>query len=213
MFMTYDLRNVFVLGFMGLAVLVILFLLFSAFNLVSARAQNNTNKDTNNTAISQQSKNNNNSISFLTYREPDLGIKLKYPSNWIKEENGLERKMHSIARFFLMHTDVHDRTNTTFAELDIRIYAQNATTDILSEVKQINNHPSLVVLKSYQNPALGFLVLSALDKKLGLDELQFWRVIPTKQILVELLYVADPVDYSRYLAVAKKIMKSLEITH
>jgi hypothetical protein len=211
--MTYDRRNVFVLGLMGLAVLVILFLLFSAFNLVSVRAQNNTNKDTNNTAISQQSKNNNNSFSFLTYREPDIGIKLKYPSNWIKEENGLERKMHSIARFFLMHTDVHDRTNTTFAELDIRIYTQNATTDILSEVKQINNHPSLVILKSYQNPALGFFVLSALDKKLGLDELQIWRVIPTKQILVEMLFVADPVDYSRYLAVDKKIMKSLEITY
>jgi hypothetical protein len=213
MFVTYDRRNVFVLGLMGLAVLVILFLLFSALHLVLVRAQNNTNKDTNNAAISQQSKNNNNSISFLTYREPDLGIKLKYPSNWIKEENGLERKMHSIARFFLIHTDVHDRTNTTFAELDIRIYAQNATTDILSEVKQINTHPSQVILKSYHNPVLGFLVQSALDKKLGLEELQFWRVITTKQILVELLYVTDPVDYSRYLAVAKKIMQSLEITH
>jgi hypothetical protein len=212
-FTTYDRRNAYVLGLMGLAVLVILFLLFSAFNLVSVRAQNNTNKDTNNTTISQQSKNNNNSISFLNYREPDLGVKLKYPSNWLKEENGLERKMHSIARFFLMHTDVHDRTNTTFAELDIRIFAQNATTDILSEVKQINNNPSQVILKSYKKPALEFLVLSTLEKKLGLEELQVWSVIPTKQILVELLYVADPVDYSRYLAVAKKIMESLEITH
>ncbi|MDQ6864622.1 MAG: hypothetical protein M3044_12450, partial [Thermoproteota archaeon] len=120
-FATYNRGDVFVLGLMGLAVLVIMSLLLSASILVAVRAQNNTNKDANNATILQQSKNNNNSISFLTYREPDLGVKLQYPSNWLKQEAGLEKMMHSIARFFLMHTDVHDRTNTTFAELDVRI--------------------------------------------------------------------------------------------
>jgi hypothetical protein len=41
-----------------------------------------------------------------------------------------------------------------------------------------------------------------------LEELQIWSVNPTKHIL----YLADPLDYCRYLQVAKKIMQSLEIT-
>jgi hypothetical protein len=212
-FITYDRRNVFLLV-MGLTLTLTLFLLLSAYTLVDVRALNNTHKYANNTLFSQQSINNNNSISFLTYREPDLGIKMQYPSNWLKREDGLV--LHSIAAFFLMHTDLRDRTNTTFAELDIRIYAQNATSDILSEVRQINNHSNEVILNSYKNPTAqsGFLVLRTLDKKyrFGLEELQVWSVIPTKHILVEMLYLADPLDYSRYLQVAKKIMQSLEIT-
>jgi hypothetical protein len=210
-FTTHDRRNVFVLGLIGLAAAVILFLSVSYF-LVAVQAQDTVNY-ANNTIFSQQSNNSNNGLIFLTYREPDLGIKMQYPSNWLKQEDNL--LLHTIAAFFLTHTDVHDRTNTTFAQLNIRIYAQNATADILSEVRQINNHPNLVILNSYKNPTVssGFLVLRVLDKKygFGLEELQVWSVIQTKHILVELIYLADPLDYSRYLPVAKKAMQSLEI--
>ena len=211
-FTTHDRRNVFVLGFIGLAAVVILFLLLS-YILAAVRVQATTNY-AKNTIFSQQSKNGSDGMIFLTYREPDLGIKIQYPSKWTKLEDNL--LLHTIAAFFLMHTDVHDRTNTTFAQLNIRIYAQNATADILSEVKQINNHPNLVILNSYKNPTAqsGFLVLRVLDKKyrFGLEELQVWSVIQTKHILVELRFLADPLDYSRYLPVAKKAMQSLEIT-
>jgi hypothetical protein len=129
----------------------------------------------------------------------------------IKREDGLV--LHSIVAFFLMHIDLRDRTNTTFAELDIRIYAQNATTDILSEVRQINNHPNEVILNSYKNPTAqsGSLVLMARDKKyrFGIEELQVWTVIPPKHILVEMIYLADPLDNSRYLQVAKKLCDHL----
>lgn len=140
------------------------------------------------------------------------GIKLQCPSNWLKQEAGLV--LHFTAASFLIHTDVHDRMNSTFAELDIRIYVPNATTTSLSEFKQINTHQNEVILNSYKDPIAQseFLVLRTLDKKLGLEELQVWSVIPTQHILVEVLYLADLLDYSWHIPVTKKIMQSLEIT-
>ena len=44
-------------------------------------------------------------------------------------------------------------------------------------------------------------------------EMQVWTFIPSKNVLVELLYIAQPSKYSLYLPVVEKMIDSVEITH
>ena len=56
----------------------------------------------------------NKSSTFLAYDNPDFGIKLLYPSNWIKQEDNL---MHqTIVGFSLTHENIYDFANTTLAK-------------------------------------------------------------------------------------------------
>jgi hypothetical protein len=202
---TYDRLDMFVFGLIG-AVTLTLFLLIFSCSAQAIRADNNDPT----IHILQHPRNNNGSINFLTYREPDLGIKILYPSNWLKREVFLV--LHTVADFVLVHTDTHDRTNTTYAEFALRIFPQNSTLDVLSVAKQINAHNKESILNSYKDPAAksGFLVLRTFNNKSMLEELQVWTTLPTKHIIVERLYIADRLNYARYLPVAEKIIQSYQ---
>lgn len=79
----------------------------------------------------------------LTYQNHDFGIKMQYPSNWTKREDNLG--LHTIVAFSLIHQDIYDFTNSTLAELDLRLYIapQNETfakmnIDQVNDIGQIN---------------------------------------------------------------------------
>ena len=77
--------------------------------------------------MSRQAAGKNSNSTFLTYQSPDFQIKMRYPSNWTKQEDSLAK--HTIVGFSLIHQDIYDFTNTTLAEVDLRVYSspQNET--------------------------------------------------------------------------------------
>ncbi len=209
--------------FMSLLVLSIL--LYS--NIEPALAQSKTNNGNSNASNSSGvaipatgssgAAPNIKNITILTYENPDFGIKMQYPANWIKLEDNL--LLHTLAAFQLIQENVYDFTNTTLAELDLRVYTapQNETYAKLN-ISQINTRGQMVI-SHYKNDTttLGGLpaikIVNYFFGDVTQKEMQVWTFIPSKNVLVELLYIAQPSKYSLYLPVVEKMIDSVEITH
>ena len=142
---------------------------------------------------------------------------MQYPSNWIKLEDNL--LLHTLAAFQLIHENIYDFTNTTLAELDLRVYTapQNETYAKLN-ISQIYTRGQMVI-SHYKNDTttLGGLpavkIINYFFGDVTQKEMQVWTFIPSKNVLVELLYIAQPSKYSLYLPVVEKMIDSVEITH
>ncbi len=153
--------------------------------------------------------------SPLTYQNPDFGIKLKYPSNWTKQEDGL--LLHTIVAFQLQHENIYDFTNTTLAEIDLRIY--NAPINETSAQLGINqvNTGGQTIIGYYKNSTTvlgGLPAIKILNYYFGditQKEMQIWTFIPNKHILFEVLYIASPSQFPLYLPAAQKVIDSIEI--
>jgi hypothetical protein len=89
----------------------------------SGTACSNSNSNSTNTAF-------RNNDTFLTYQNPEFGIKIQYPSNWIKPDKGV---LHSIAAFSLIHQGPFTRSNTTSAEVVSVDQKRNDELAILAE--------------------------------------------------------------------------------
>ncbi len=158
-----------------------------------------------------------NANSTLTYQNPDFGIKLQYPSNWTKQEDNLF--LHTIAAFQLIHQNIFDFTNTSLAEVDLRVYnaPQNETFTKL-DIGQINTQGQAII-GHYKNatttlgglPALKIINYSFGD--VSQKEMQVWTFIPSKHVLVELIYIAQPSKYSLYLPIVQRMIDSVELIH
>jgi hypothetical protein len=161
---------------------------------------------------------NNNTISngtTLTYQNPDFGIKMQYPSNWIKQQDNL--LLHTIVAFNLIHENIFDFTNTTLAELDIRVYnaPQNETFAKLN-IGQINTQGQVIVTH-YKNSTTTLGGLPALKISsyffgdVSQKEMQVWTFVPSKNVLIEFIYIAQPSKYSLYLPIVERMINSVEI--
>lgn len=151
--------------------LFLVLLLFSSLlycTIQHSLAQSDTNdSDSKNTGQGGQGvavKNNNG--TFLTYQNPDFHIKMLYPSNWTKQEDNLAK--HTIVGFSLIHQDIYDFTNTTLAELDVRVYnaPENETFTNLN-IDQVNhigkaNTTNQVIIGHYKNATTTLAGLPAL---------------------------------------------------
>jgi len=104
----------------------------------------------------------------------------------------------------LIQQDIYDFTNTTSAELDVRVYnaPQNETFAKLN-IDQVNhigqmNTTNQVIIGHYKNATTTVAGLPALKiinyyfGNVSQKEMQVWTFIPSKHILVELIYLADP---------------------
>ena len=156
-----------------------------------------------------------NNGTLLTYQNPDFGIKMKYPSNWTKLEDGL--LLHTIVAFQLMHENIYDFTNTTLAEIDLRVYnaPPNETSPKLS-INQIYTGGQTIIgyYKNSTTTLGGLPAIKIVNYYFGdvtQKEMQIWTFVPNKHILLEMLYIAPPSGYSHYLPAAQKIINSLEI--
>ena len=82
-----------------------------------------------------------------TYKNEDFGFMIEYPTSWILQQDNL--RLNTIAAFSLIHTNIYDFTNTTLAEVDIRVFnnrgnvsAENLTlSDIDTTSQTILNSP------------------------------------------------------------------------
>jgi hypothetical protein len=211
--------------FLSLLLLLLLYPTYS--NIQHALAQAGTNNNTSGIttpgaviaatgAVGAQS-NNTNINKTLTYENRDFGIKMQYPSNWVKQQDNL--LLHTIVAFLLVHENIYDFTNTTLAELDLRVYnaPQNETSAKLN-IGQINTQGQ-VIMGSYKNDTTsvgGLPALKIINYYFGdvsQKEMQVWTFIPNKHVLVELLYVAQPSKYSVYLPIVEKMIGSVGIAH
>jgi len=199
-------------------------LLFSSLSYSTIQhtlAQSNTDdNNTKNTGTSQEAPVNS---TFLIYQNHDFGIKMQYPSNWTKQEDNLA--LHTIVGFSLIHQDIYDFTNTTLAELDVRVYnaPQNETFAKLN-IDQVNhigqmNTTNEIIIGHYKNATTTLVGLPALKiinyyfGNVSQKEMQVWTFIPSKHILVELIYLADPSKYHLYLPAIERMIDSVEIGH
>ena len=164
--------------------------------------------------------NNNDSSTFLTYEDPELGLKMQYPSNWIKQQDNLLR--HTIVAFQLkqeVFRNTYDFANTTLAEVDLRVYnaPQNETSAKLN-IDQIDTQGDVIV-SHYKNSSTTLGVLPALkiiNYFFGVPTekgMQVWAFVPNKHVLVELIYIAQPSQYSLYLPIVEKMIDSVKIAH
>lgn len=158
-----------------------------------------------------------NSNSTLSYQNPDFGIKMQYPANWTLLEDNL--LLHTIAAFQLIHQNIFDFTNTSLAEVDLRVYnaPQNETSANLN-ISQINTLGQVIV-SHYQNAttSLGGLpalkIISYFFGDVTQKEMQVWTFIPKKHVIVEIIYLAQPPKYSLYLPIVQRMIDSVEIVH
>jgi hypothetical protein len=208
--------------------LLLLILLIPSYSakqpaLAQADASNGNNNGSNTnpgaaipaTGSAGAAPNFNGNSSFFTYENHDFGFKMKYPSNWIKQEDNL--LLHTIAAFELIHENIYDFTNTTLAELDLRVYTapQNETYAKLN-ISQINTQGQMII-SHYKNDTTtlgGLPALRIINYYFGditRKEMQVWTFIPSKHVLVELVYIAQPPNYSRYLPVIEKMIGSVEL--
>lgn len=161
--------------------------------------------------------NSNKSSIFLTYENHDFGIKMQYPSDWIKMEDNL--LFHTIAAFQLIHENIYDFTNATLAEVDLRVYKapQNETSAKLS-IGQINTQGQ-VISNYYKNSTINLGGLPAIKivnyffGDVTQKELQVWTFVPGKNVLVEIIYIAQPSKYSLYLPNVQKMIDSVKISY
>jgi hypothetical protein len=208
-------------------ILFLLVLLFSSLlhsTVQHTLAQSNTNdSDSKNSGMSKGAAVKNNNGTFLTYQNPDFEIKIQYPSNWTKQEDNLV--LHTIVVFSLIRQDIYDFTNTTLAELDLRVYnaPQNETfaklnIDQVNDIGQMNK-TNQVIIGHYKNATTTLAGLPALKiinyyfGNVGQKEMQVWTLIPTKHLLAELIYIADPSKYYLYLPTIERMIDSVEIAH
>ena len=157
-----------------------------------------------------------NNVTLLTYQNPDFGIKIKYPSNWTKIEDGL--LLHTIVAFQLQHENIYDFTNTTLAEIDLRVYnaPPNETSAKLS-ISQVYTGGQTIVgyYKNSTTTVGGLPAIKIVNYYFGditQKEMQIWTFVPNKHILIEILYIAPPSKFSLYLPAAQKIINSLGIS-
>ena len=160
---------------------------------------------------------NSNNGTLLTYQNPDFGIKIKYPSNWTKIEDGL--LLHSIVAFQLQHENIYDFTNTTLAEIDLRVY--NAPPNETSSRLGINQiyTGGQTIIGYYKNSTTtlgGLPAIKIVNYYFGdvtQKEMQIWTFVPNKHILLEVLYITPPSKFSLYLPAAQKLINSLELSN
>jgi eukaryotic-like serine/threonine-protein kinase len=207
-----------------LFLVLLLFLSLLYATIQHTLAQSDTNdSDSKNTGKNQGAAVKNSNSTFLTYQNPDFEIKMQYPSNWTKQEDNLA--LHTIVVFSLIHQDIYDFTNTTLAELDLRVYnaPQNETFAKLN-IDQVNNIGQMnttnqVIIGHYKNATTTLAGLPALKiinyyfGNVGQKEMQVWTFIPSKHLLVELIYLAAPSKYYLYLPTIERMIDSVVIAH
>lgn len=153
--------------------------------------------------------------TFLTYHNPDFGLSMLYPANWTKQEDNLT--FHTIAAFSAIHEDKYSFINSTWAEVDLRVYNAplNETYSKLN-LNQLNTQGQVIV-HSYKNSTTTLGGLPALKivnyffGVIGQKQMQMWTFVPAKNDIIELVYTALPSKYSVYLPVVEKMIDSVRI--
>ena len=160
----------------------------------------------------------NQTTPLLTYKNPDIGVTMQYPSNWVKQQDNLVR--NTFAAFLLKENPFHNSlnfANVSLAEVDLRVYpAPQGVTSANLNTNQLDTQGQALI-SQYKNSttALGGLpaikVTSYVFGGFTQKTMQMWTYIPSKHVLFAIVYVVQPSAYSLYLPAVQQMINSVKI--
>ncbi len=164
---------------------------------------------------------NDNDNKMLTYENSTYGIRMQYPSNWHKEENGSSGHDNSsmlvdVVRFSSPSKNASD----TFSErLDLKVdnisdmqpitlakYANNSIEDLRKDFKIIELDKDA---RLSGNPAYK-LVYTGVDEGVNLQAMLILTIKGNKAYIIN--YNAEPTKFAYYLPTLQKMINSFRIT-
>jgi hypothetical protein len=146
------------------------------------------------------------------YKNKDFGFIIEYPTSWNLQQDNL--RLNTIAAFGLIHTNIYDFTNTTLAEVDIRVFnnrgnvsAENLT---LSDIGTTGE----IILNSSRSTLGGLPALKIVDytfDEMTTKHMQVWTVLPKYNLRLLIYYIAQPSLYDQYLTVMQHMLDSFKL--
>ncbi len=199
---------------MSIKISILVILVASVFLLCSNSYQRTLAQTIN----SNQTVNSNQTATLLTYKNPDLGLTMQYPPDWVKQQGNLV--MNTFAAFLLKENRFHNSlnfANVSLAEVDLRVYPapQGLTTGSLN-IGQLATQGQAII-NQYKNstttlgglPALKFTsyTFGGFTQK----TMQMWTYIPSKHVIFAFVYIVQPSAYSLYLPAVEQMINSVKI--
>lgn len=148
----------------------------------------------------------------VVYKNKDFGFEIEYPISWILQQDNL--RLNTIAAISLVHTNIYDFTNTTLAEIDIRVFnnrgnvsAENLT---LSDIGTTGG----ITLNSSRSTLGGLPALKIVDYTFDgftTKHMQVWTVLPEHNLRLLIYYIAQPSLYDQYLPVMQHTLASFKL--
>jgi hypothetical protein len=194
--------------FCSLSVIAIFFVLSAIIFLPPAFGQANPNR-----LLDQTTQLQNATLSPTSiYKNKDFGFTIEYPTTWILEQDNL--RLNTIAALSLIHTNIYDFTNTTFAEVDIRVFnnpgnvsAENLT---LSDIGSTGG----TTLNSSRSTLGGLPALKIVDytfDEITTKHMQVWTILPKNNLRLLIYYIVQPSLYDQYLPVMQHVLDSFKL--
>jgi eukaryotic-like serine/threonine-protein kinase len=155
--------------------------------------------------------------NLLTYQNSTAGIKLQYPSDWVKQENGTRQDtqtdlvtftpptINSNASLDITVDDITDSLGTTLAQYasgDIGSLKQQFASN---DFKLIESKSSIILagLPAYR------IVYTSVDQNTTTKDMEIGAIKGGKVYL--LTYEAGPNEYDKYLPIALKMIDSFKL--
>ena len=154
--------------------------------------------------------------NLLTYQNSTAGIKLQYPSNWVKQENGTRQDtqtdlvtftptINSNASLDITVDDITDSLSTTLAQ-----YAS----DEIGSLKQQFANNDFKLIESKSSIILAGLpayriAYTSVDQNTTTKDMEIGAIKGGKVYL--LTHEAGPNEYDKYLPIALKMIDSFKL--
>ena len=155
--------------------------------------------------------------NLLTYQNSSAGIKLQYPSNWVKQENGTRQDtqtdlvtftpptINSNASLDITVDDITDSVGTTLAQYASDEIGSLKQQFASNDFKLIESKSSIILagLPAYR------IMYTSVDQNTTTKDMEIGAIKGGKVYL--LTYEAGPNEYDKYLPIALKIIDSFKL--
>lgn len=155
--------------------------------------------------------------NLLTYQNSTAGIKLQYPSNWVKQENGTRQDtqtdlvtftpptINSNASLDITVDDITDSLGTTLAQYGSDEIGSLKQQFANNDFKLIDSKSSIILagLPAYR------IVYTSVDQNTTTKDMEIGAINGGKVYL--LTYEAGPNEYDKYLPIALKMIDSFKL--
>ena len=155
--------------------------------------------------------------SLLTYQNSTAGIKMQYPSNWNKQENGTRQDtqtdlvtftpptINSIASLDITVDDITDSLGTTLAQYGSDEIGSLKQQFANNDFKLIESKSSIILagLPAYR------IVYTSVDQNTTTKDMEIGAIKGGKVYI--LTYEAGPNEYDKYLPIALKMIDSFKL--
>jgi serine/threonine-protein kinase len=155
--------------------------------------------------------------NLLTYQNSTAGIKLQYPSNWVKQENGTRQDtqtdlvtftpptINSNASLDITVDDITDSVGTTLAQYASDEIGSLKQQFASNDFKLIESKSSIILagLPAYR------IVYTSVDQNTTTKDMEIGAIKGSKVYL--LTYEAGPNEYDKYLPIALKMIDSFKL--